>query len=104
MDDPMLTAVKLAMAITVTDYDEELNDLIAAARADLKSNGIKVDALAAASDPLLLQAVKTYCRAMFQSPADYDKLLDSYNMQKGHMMHCTGYTTWPGEATSNAQG
>ena len=104
MGDLMLMAVKLAMAITVTDYDMELNDLIAAACADLKSNGIKVDALAEAFDPLLLQAVKTYCRAMFQSPADYDKLLDSYNMQKGHMMHCTGYTTWSGEATRNAQG
>ena len=32
MDDPMLTAVKLAMAITVTDYDAELYDLIAASK------------------------------------------------------------------------
>ena len=99
--ETLLQAVKLAMAITVTDYDQEIMDLIAAALTDMESNGINVDGKE--SDPLVLQAVKTYCRAMFQSPADYDRLLASYHMQKGHLMHCTGYTTWAGEANGNAE-
>ena len=92
----VLTAVKLAMAITSDAYDDELTDLIGAAEEDLNSNGIKATDLIAEDNTLVLQAIKTYCRVHFQSPADYDRLLASYEEQKGHMRNCTGYTTWPG--------
>lgn len=92
----MLEAVKLALAITTDAYDAELTDLIDAALADLESNGIRASALVAQGSPLVLQAVKTYCRSHFQSPADYDKLVNAYDAQKGHMMMCTGYTVWNG--------
>lgn len=88
----MLEAVKLALAVTVNDFDAEINDLIDAALLDLKTNGIQVDALQEAEDKLLLQAVKTYVRAHFQSPNDYDRLAKAYNEQKGHMMLAKGYT------------
>ena len=93
----MLTSVKNALGITVSDpiIDDEINDLIAAALYDLQTNG--VDALNMQTDPLILQAVKTYCRAHFHSPADYDRLLAAYEEQKGHLMHCTGYTVFPSE-------
>lgn len=89
----MLEAVKLALAITVDDFDNEISDLIQAALYDLKTNG--VDALNMQTDPLIMQAVKTYCRAHFHSPADYDRLLAAYEEQKGHLMNCTGYTAFP---------
>jgi len=92
-----LEAVRLAMAITTTAYDNELNDLIDAALMDMKTNGINV--CDKQDDPLVLQAVKTYCRAYFQSPADHDKLVAAYEGQKGHMQICSGYTTWPAEVT-----
>jgi len=88
----MLDAVKLALAITVNDFDAEINDLIQAALYDLKTNG--VDALNKQDDPLVKQAVKTYCRAHFHSPEDYDRLLAAYEEQKGHLMNCTGYTVF----------
>lgn len=88
----MLDAVKLALAITVDDFDNEISDLIQAALYDLETNG--VDALNKQDDPLVKQAVKTYCRAHFHSPADYDRLLAAYEEQKGHLMNCTGYTDW----------
>lgn len=88
----MLDAVKLALAITVDDFDSEIGDLIQAALYDLKTNG--VDALNMQDDPLVAQAVKTYVRARFHSPADYDKLLAAYEEQKGHLMNCSGYTDW----------
>lgn len=88
----MLEAVKLALAITVNDFDNEIGDLIQAALYDLTTNG--VDALNMQTDPLVVQAVKTYCRAHFHSPADYDKLLAAYEEQKGHLMNCSGYTSW----------
>lgn len=89
----MLDAVKLALAITVDDFDDEIADLIQAALYDLKTNG--VNALNMQTDPLVIQAVKTYCRAHFHSPADYDRLLAAYEEQKGHLMNCTGYTVFP---------
>lgn len=88
----MLDAVKLALAITADDFDNEIEDLIQAALYDLKTNG--VDVLNKQGDPLVVQAVKTYCRAHFHSPADYDRLLAAYEEQKGHLMNCTGYTDW----------
>ena len=95
VESVMLAAVKLALAVTITDYDSEITDLIDAAMLDLKSNGIDTDGLAAEPtniDKLLLQAVKTYVRAHFQSPADYDRLAKAYDAQKGHMMLASGYT------------
>ncbi len=90
----MLDAVKLALAITVDDFDNEIEDLIQAALYDLGTNGIR--ALSLQDDPLIIQAVKTYCRAHFHSPADYDRLLAAYEEQKGHLMNCTGYTDFTG--------
>ena len=98
----MLNAVKLALAITVDDFDSEIEDLILAALYDLSSNGVL--ALEKQTDPLIVQAVKTYCRAHFHSPADYDKLLSAYDEQKGHLMNCTGYTVFPTEVIPDGAG
>ena len=100
VEEAMLDAVKLALAVTVNDYDSEITDLIDAALLDLKSNGIDTDSLAesaATIDKLLLQAVKTYARAHFRSPADYDRLDSAYKEQKGHMMLAKGYGYKPEE-------
>lgn len=97
----MLEAVKLALAITVDDFDDEIAALILAALYDLYTNGI--DSLAKQDDPLVMQAVKTYCRAHFHSPADYDRLVAAYEEQKGHLMHCTGYTDF-GEGIADGEG
>lgn len=93
----MLKAVKLALAITVDDFDEEIQDLIQAALYDLETNGVR--ALSMQSDPLIVQAVKTYCRAHFHSPADYDNLMAAYEAQKGHLMIAKDYTDY-GEAAA----
>ncbi len=92
-----LAAVKLALDVTISDYDGEISDLIEAAYLDLKSVGVDTDTKG--EDKLVLQAVKTYCRMHFQSPADYDRLERSYEQQKCQLMHATGYTNY-GEVTS----
>ena len=96
MNAQLLAAVKGAMGITSTAeiITNEINDLIDAAICDLKSNGVNAETMT--DDPLILQAIKTYCRANFHSPADHDQLQKSYKQQKGHLMNATGYTTWPG--------
>lgn len=92
----MLEAVKKALGITsdAPIIVDEIQDLILAALYDLKTNGI--NAIGMQDDPLIIQAVKTYCRAFFHSPADYENLLASYEAQKGHLMNATGYTDWTG--------
>lgn len=87
----MLEAVKRALSLTTEIYDEELMELIEAAKLDLKIAGVKG---CMESDPLVAQAIKTYCRAHFKSPDDYDRLLASYESQKGQLQIATGYTDW----------
>lgn len=86
-----LEAVKLALAVTVNDFDDEISDLIDAALLDLGIAGVEGYT---EGDKLVLQAVKTYVRAHFQSPADYDRLKSAYDEQKGQLMIATGYTRW----------
>lgn len=98
----MLEAVKLALAVTANEYDAEIQDLIDSALLDLKTNGVMVDNLT--EDKLLMQAVKTYVRANFQSPADYDRLAKSYDQQKGHLMLAKGYGYQPERTEAGAGG
>lgn len=85
----MLTAVKLALRISTNAYDTEIQALIDAAYKDLGLLGINTTTLA--NDPLVVQAVKTYVRMSFGSPADYDRLKRSYDEQKAQMQSATGY-------------
>ena len=85
----MLTAVKLALRISTNAYDDEIQALIDAAYLDLGIAGI--DATTLVGDPLVVQAVKTYVRMSFGSPADYDRLKRSYDEQKAQMQTASGY-------------
>lgn len=87
----MLEAVKRALSITTDAYDAELEELIDSALADLAGVGIVT---LSTEDPRIRQAVKTYTRAHFKNPDNYDKLLASYEAQKGALKMATGYTVW----------
>lgn len=93
IDAATLTAVKLSLGILseTTAYDPEIEALISAGLADLcLVCGKELDI----TDALVLQAVKTFVRMSFRSPADYDRLRQSYESQKGQLMIATGYTDW----------
>lgn len=86
----MLEKVKLALRIKTTAFDEEIQDLIAAALADLGIAGV----IAAEDDPLITRAVITYCKLNFGEPDNPERLQASYNEQKAQMQTATGYTNW----------
>lgn len=90
----ILEAAKLALRVTVDDYDAEITSLIAAAEQDLMTAGV---AMLNDSDPLIRRAILTYCRMHFGSPPDYDRLRESYNAQLIKLMYCTEYTDYPDE-------
>lgn len=82
--NPYLAPAKLALRLTVDDYDAEIIDLIEAALADL--NVVGVGGVHFASSALVKRAVITYCRANFGSPDDYEELKKSYDEQKGQLI------------------
>lgn len=90
----MLTKVKLALRITTTSFDTELNDLIAAAQLDLGIAGV---VLPSTLDAICETAIITYCKLHFGEPDEYDRLKASYDEQKAQLSMATGYTSWTGE-------
>lgn len=83
----MLDKVKLALRLTTDAFDPELNDLVAAALADLRIAGVE----AVEDDLLISRAVITYCRVHFGTPDDYDRVKASYDEQKAQLQMATGY-------------
>lgn len=90
----MLDKVKLALRITVEDYDPELSDLIMAAQLDMGIAGV---IFPAGMDPLVERAIITYCKMAFGAPEDYERFKASYDEQKAQLMTATGYTYWSDE-------
>ena len=87
----MIEKVKLALRIKTDAFDSEIQDLIDAALADLGLVGV---ASADDTDPLIIRAVITYCKANFGAPDEYERLKTSYDEQKAQLMMATGYTEW----------
>ena len=87
----MLEKAKLALRITTTAFDGEIEDLISAALADLGIAGVITEEQ---DDPLITRAVITFCKANFGEPDEYDRLKAAYDEQKAQLQMATGYTDW----------
>ena len=87
----MIEKVKLALRITTTAFVSEIEDLISAALADLGIAGVEN---AVETDPLIVRAVITYCKANFGESDEYDRLKAAYDEQKAQLQMATGYTDW----------
>lgn len=85
--------VKLALRLTVNDYDSELTSLIEAAKLDMGIAGVEVPA---ALDAIVERAVITYCKLHFQGleEGDWNVLKACYDEQKAQLSMATGYTDW----------
>lgn len=89
----LLEKCKLARRIKSGAFDDQILDLIDAAKADLKRVGITQKD---ESDPLIAQAIVTYFLCHFGSPDpdEYDRLNASYEQQRADLASSTGYTDW----------
>ena len=87
----MLEKVKLALRVVTSAFDDELTDMIAAARYDLGIAGVVIPE---EMTELVTRAIITYCKMNFGIPEDYDRLKRSYDEQKAQMSNATGYTDW----------
>ena len=90
---PILDDIKIALRISNTAYDSEINDLIAAARADLMLAGILLAKANDDTDPLIKRAITVYVKANFGwNNPDSEKLQQSYDMLKAHLALSQEYT------------
>ena len=90
----LLEKVRNALRISVSNNEainDELTDLIAAAKLDLGIAGVVVPE---ELNEIVQKAIITYCKMSFGIPEDYDKLKRSYNEQKAQLSNATGYTVW----------
>lgn len=97
----MLAKVKQALRVKSTTVDDELLALIASGIADIrhagasfevteeKDQGVVVDYVV--TDPLVSNAIISYCKFSFGSPADMEKWKRIYDEQKGQMRESRAY-------------
>lgn len=96
----LIDKVKVACRVTSTTYDDELAGLISASFADMGITDIKSDMLAetAAIDPLVQNAVITFCKMNFGfvqlAEGQYERLKEAYDEQKSQMLMSSKYTDW----------
>ena len=84
----MLDAVKQALRIKSATFDNELTQLIEAAKMDLLISGIKQPN---DGDALIGRAIIIYCQANFGASADAERYQRSYEMLKNHLALCGVY-------------
>ena len=96
----MLNKVKLALLISLEDFDSELNDLIGGAVLDLNIAGVD-DSTVVSDDPtdkLIIRAICSYCGYHFElmhgTLDRADAFKRSYDEQKAQLGMASGYTTW----------
>ena len=89
----LLEKTKLALRVTVNNYDTDLSALINAAKLDLGIAGVE---LPPTLDDICERAVITYCKIHFSALTDgeYSRLKSSYDEQKAQLVTATGYTNW----------
>lgn len=89
----LLDDVKVVMRISGTDLDSELNDLISAAKLDLKLAGVLATLVDAVTpDALIKRAITVYCKANFGwDNQEADRFQASYDLLKAHVASSTDY-------------
>lgn len=96
----MLESVKLALRVTVSDFDEEIQDLIDAAKRDLEIAGVAKDKIVD-TDKLIKRAIITYCKANFgYDNPEAERFQQSYDMLKQHLSLSYDYRVVDETATS----
>lgn len=89
----MLDDAKTALRVSGAALDTEIQDLIDAAKADLRLTGVHPDRIVD-TDPLIKRAITVYCKAHFgyEEPAQAELFMKSYNALKSHLALSQEYT------------
>lgn len=95
--DTLLEKAKTALRVTGDAFDEEISGLCKSARYDLILSGVSMEK-ANQDDPLVVEAVLTYCKARFglDNP-DFEKYWQSYLSLERDMLNSQEYTVGGGD-------
>ena len=94
----MLEKVKIALRISHSKLDSDINDSIAAAKAELNRLGIHDDYTKEPADPLIIRAIKTYCLSIYSSD---QKAREGYEKSFLYILDCLSKTSKYKEGISN---
>ena len=86
----ILDEVKLALRISHNALDSELTANIAEARAEMVRNGIAENIANDDNDPLIVAAIKTYCKMI---NTDIDKTAERYDQSWKYQLDCLRKST-----------
>ena len=94
----LFSKIKTSLRISNTAFDEEIQDLIDAAKADMVLVGI-ISSKIVDTDSLIIRAITVYCKANFgwDNP-DAEKLQRSYEMLRNHLSQSIDYAVEEGES------
>ena len=94
IDQGLLLKIKTSLRISHTALDSDVTDTIASALSDLRVCGVQEPPAADPQemDPLILNAVKLYCKAEYtDDPAKAAAYMGRYEKLKGCLMLAEGY-------------
>jgi hypothetical protein len=95
IDHSLLLKIKNNLRISHSALDEDLTDTVTSCLADLRVCGVKtpeLDTPADSIDPLILNAIKLYCRAEFiDDTAKAAVYKERYDSLKSSLMMAEGY-------------
>lgn len=100
MAETILEKVKTSLRISMNTFDDELTDLIEAAKLDLGIAGVRnadLEKGVTPTDALIIRAIVIYCKLYFGEPATSDhwkSIKEAYDEQKAQLSMATGYTDW----------
>ena len=87
----MIDKIKLILRIDDSILDEDIQDSIDAAKADLKLCGI-AESKIIDTDALILRAIKTYCKAEYSTnEKESTRYMESYFMIRNHLSMSIDY-------------
>lgn len=75
--------IKRNLRVSINSFDEDIRDLIEAAKKDMESHGVKK---LEEDDPLIIRAVDLYCKCFFYlENKDSERYLESYKSLRDHL-------------------
>lgn len=95
LTEKMRAAVRISN--TGDKITEEIEDCIAACKADLKNDGVKV---IDETDALIVRAITLYCKAEFGNSSNAEKFRLSYDTLKARLSLSREYNTAPAPPVS----
>ena len=102
-DTTLTEKMRAALRISSTSakITEEIEDCIAACKADLKNDGVKrVDE----NDALIIRAITLYCKAEFGYQNNAEKFRNSYDILKMRLSMSQEYNTAPDMSETDTAG